>query len=75
MEEIFNHEFSENKLKNAQEFLRDWDLGTDTNNLHAAFGVCILSPEWLAEITRKLRPDPIEVFIIALMNLKKTLGH
>ena len=74
MEEIFNHEFSENKLKNAQEFLRDWDLGTDTNNLHAAFGVCILSPEWLAEITRKPRPDPIEIFINCIEEFEKNFG-
>ena len=46
----------------AQDFLSDWDLGTDSNNQHAAFGVCILSPEWLAEITRELEPDAIQIF-------------
>ena len=74
MKEIFNHEFSENKLKNAQEFLRDWDLGTDSDNLHAAFGVCILSPEWLAEITRKPRPDPIDIFINCVDEFEKNFG-
>jgi penicillin amidase/acyl-homoserine-lactone acylase len=30
--------------------------------MHAAFGVCIVSPEWLAEIKREPQPDPIEIF-------------
>ena len=49
LKKIFNADFSENKkLRDAQKFLQDWDLGTDYENNHAAFGVCILSPEWLA---------------------------
>ena len=51
MEKIFNTDFSENKkLQEAQKFLKEWDLGTGFENEYAAFGVCILSPEWLAEI-------------------------
>ena len=42
MKKIFNADFSENKkLRDAQKFLQDWDLGTDYENNHAAFGVCI----------------------------------
>ena len=63
MKKIFNADFSENKkLRDAQKFLQDWDLGTDYENNHAAFGVCILSPEWLAEIKREPQPDAIEIF-------------
>ena len=63
MKKIFNADFSENKkLRNAQKFLQDWDLGTDYENNHAAFGVCILSPEWLAEIKREPQPDAIKIF-------------
>ena len=63
MKKIFNADFSENeKLHNAQNFLKEWNLGTDFENEHAAFGVCILSPEWLAEIKREPQPDPIKIF-------------
>ena len=63
MKEIFEYDFSNNeRFKKAQEFLKDWDLGTNSENMHAAFGVCILSPEWLAEIQREQRPDPIQIF-------------
>lgn len=63
MKKIFNADFSENKkLRDAQKFLQDWDLGTDYENNHAAFGVCILSPEWLAEIKREPQPDAIKIF-------------
>jgi penicillin amidase/acyl-homoserine-lactone acylase len=64
MKKIFNADFSENeKLQDAQRFLKEWNLGTDFENEHAAFGVCILSPEWLAEIKREPQPDPIKIFI------------
>ena len=74
MSEIFNHKFSDTKLINAQEFLTEWDLGTDSNNLHAAFGVCILSPEWLAEITREPQPDPILTFTNCVDEFYKNFG-
>ena len=74
MSEIFNHKFSDKKLINAQEFLAEWDLGTDSNNLHAAFGVCILSPEWLAEITREPQPDPILTFTNCVDEFYKNFG-
>ena len=74
MSEIFNHKFSDTKLINAQEFLTEWNLGTDSNNLHAAFGVCILSPEWLAEITREPQPDPILTFTNCVDEFYKNFG-
>ena len=74
MSEIFNHKFFDKKLINAQEFLTEWDLGTDSNNLHAAFGVCILSPEWLAEITREPQPDPILTFTNCVDEFYKNFG-
>ena len=74
MSEIFNHKFSDKKLINAQEFLAEWDLGTDSNNLQAAFGVCILSPEWLAEITREPQPDPILTFTNCVDEFYKNFG-
>ena len=74
MSEIFNHKFFDKKLINAQEFLAEWDLGTDSNNLQAAFGVCILSPEWLAEITREPQPDPILTFTNCVDEFYKNFG-
>ena len=63
LERIFNHDYSNTKkLFEAQSFLKEWDLATDKDNMHAAFGVCILSPEWLAEIKRKPEPDPLKTF-------------
>jgi len=63
LKKILDYDFKgDQKLIDAQDFLSDWDLGTDSNNQHAAFGVCILSPEWLAEITRELEPDAIQIF-------------
>tara|TARA_S200000501_G_scaffold87629_1_gene80648 strand:- start:390 stop:1070 length:681 start_codon:yes stop_codon:yes gene_type:complete len=63
LKKILDYDFKgDQRLIDAQDFLSDWDLGTDSNNQHAAFGVCILSPEWLAEITRELEPDAIQIF-------------
>ena len=63
MEKIFEHDFSDNdRHLKAKDFLKSWDLGTNSENKHAAFGVCILSPEWLAEIQREPAPDPIKIF-------------
>ena len=63
LKEIFDHDYSsQKKFVEAQKFLQNWDLATDKNNFNAAFGVCILSPEWLAEIKRESQPDPLEIF-------------
>ena len=63
LQKIFNYDFKDDiRLNSAQNFLKNWNLGTDFENLHAAFGVCIVSPEWLAEIKREPQPDPIKIF-------------
>ena len=63
LQKIFEFDFKDDvRLKTAQKFLRNWNLGTDSENLQAAFGVCVLGPEWLAEIKREPQPDPIKIF-------------
>ena len=63
LERIFDYDFSENKkYVSAQNFLMNWDLSTSYESDHAAFGVCILAPEWLAEIKKEIQPDPIKAF-------------
>jgi penicillin amidase/acyl-homoserine-lactone acylase len=75
MKKIFNTDFSENKnLQEAQKLLKEWDLGTDFENEYAAFGVCILSPEWLAEIKREAQPDPLEVFTDCVDEMNQNFG-
>ena len=64
LEKIFNYDFTgDPTLFEAQRFLSNWNLGTEFDNTHSAFGVCILSPEWLAEIKWEPQPDAIEIFI------------
>ena len=63
LQKIFKFDFKDDvRLKTAQKFLQNWNLGTDSENLQAAFGVCVLGPEWLAEIKREPQPDPIKIF-------------
>jgi len=62
LQKIFSYDFSEDRLIAAQNFLKNWNLGTDNENMHAAFGVCIVAPEWLAEIKKESQPDPIKIF-------------
>ena len=62
LQKIFSYDFSEDRLIDAQNFLKNWNLGTDNENMHAAFGVCIVAPEWLAEIKKESQPDPIKIF-------------
>ena len=62
LQKIFSYDFTEDRLIAAQNFLKNWNLGTDNENMHAAFGVCIVAPEWLAEIKKELQPDPIKIF-------------
>jgi len=76
LERIFNHDYSGNeKLVEAKSFLKEWNLGTDKDNMHAAFGVCILSPEWLAEIKRKPEPDPLKTFEDCVEEFYKNFGR
>ena len=62
LQKIFSYNFSEDRLITAQNFLKNWNLGTDNENMHAAFGVCVVAPEWLAEIKKESQPDPIKIF-------------
>ena len=62
LQKIFSYNFIEDRLIAAQNFLKNWNLGTDNENMHAAFGVCIVAPEWLAEIKKESQPDPIKIF-------------
>jgi penicillin amidase/acyl-homoserine-lactone acylase len=62
LQKIFSYDFSEDRLIAAQNFIKNWNLGTDNENMHAAFGVCIVAPEWLAEIKKESQPDPIKIF-------------
>ena len=62
LQKIFSYNFSEDRLITAQNFLKNWNLGTDSENMHAAFGVCVVAPEWLAEIKKESQPDPIKIF-------------
>ena len=63
LQKIFEFDFKDDvRLETAQKFLQNWNLGTDSENLQAAFGVCVLGPEWLAEIKREPQPDPIKIF-------------
>jgi len=63
LQKIFEFDFKDDvRLETAQKFLQNWNLGTDSENLQAAFGVCVLGPEWLAEIKREPTPDPIKIF-------------
>jgi penicillin amidase/acyl-homoserine-lactone acylase len=63
LQKIFKFDFKDDvRLETAHKFLQNWNLGTDSENLQAAFGVCVLGPEWLAEIKREPQPDPIKIF-------------
>ena len=62
LQKIFSYNFIEDRLITAQNFLKNWNLGTDSENMHAAFGVCVVAPEWLAEIKKESQPDPIKIF-------------
>ena len=76
LERIFNHDYSASKrLNEAKSFLEEWNLGTDKDNMHAAFGVCILSPEWLAEIKRKPEPNPLKTFEDCVEEFYKNFGR
>ena len=43
LQKIFQFDFKDDvRLETAQKFLQNWNLGTDSENLQAAFGVCIV---------------------------------
>ena len=76
LQKIFDFDFKDDvRLVMAQNFIQDWDLATDSENLHAAFGICILSPEWLAEIKQESQPDPIKIFKDCINEFEKNFNR
>ena len=75
LQKIFSYDFTEDRLIAAQSFLKNWDLGTDNENIHAAFGVCIVAPEWLAEIKKESQPDPIKIFKDCVNEFEKNFNQ
>ena len=75
LEQIFEINFEEKDLIDAQRILKDWDLKTDFNNRSAALGVCTISPEWLAEQGQR-SPPPVEtVFRECVDQMNKIYGR
>lgn len=75
LEQIFEINFEEKDLIDAQRIVKDWDLKTDFNNRSAALGVCTISPEWLAE-QRQRSPPPVEtVFRECVEQINKIYGR
>ena len=75
LQKIFSYNFTEDRLIAAQNFLKNWNLGTDNENMHAAFGVCIVAPEWLAEIKKESQPDPIKIFKDCINEFEKNFNQ
>ena len=75
LQKIFSYNFTEDRLIAAQNFLKNWNLGTDNENIHAAFGVCIVAPEWLAEIKKESQPDPIKIFKDCVNEFEKNFNQ
>ena len=75
LQKIFSYNFTEDRLIAAQNFLKNWNLGTDNENMHAAFGVCIVAPEWLAEIKKESQPDPIKIFKDCVNEFEKNFNQ
>ena len=75
LQKIFSYDFTEDRLIAAQNFLKNWNLGTDNENMHAAFGVCIVAPEWLAEIKKESQPDPIKIFKDCVNEFEKNFNQ
>jgi acyl-homoserine-lactone acylase len=75
LQKIFSYNFTEDRLIAAQNFLKNWNLGTDNENMHAAFGVCIVAPEWLAEIKKESQPDSIKIFKDCVNEFEKNFNQ
>ena len=73
LSQIFEINFQEKQLKDAQKLLENWNLKTDFNNRTAALGVCVISPEWLAEQNQRTPPSPKEIFKSCVDRI--TLSH
>ena len=75
LEQIFEINFEEKDLIDAQRILKDWDLKTDFNNRSAALGVCTISPEWLAEQGQRFPPPVVTVFRECVDQMNKIYGR
>ena len=75
LEQIFEINFEEKDLIDAQRILKDWDLKTDFNNRSAALGVCTISPEWLAEQGQRSPPPAETVFRECVEQINKIYGR
>ena len=75
LEQIFEINFEEKDLIDAQRILKDWDLKTDFNNRSAALGVCTISPEWLAEQGQRSPPSVETVFRECVDQMNKIYGR
>jgi len=60
--EIFEKNFDNENLKKGKTILENWDLKTNFDNKSATLGVCVLSPEWLAEQAGEVPPESEESF-------------
>ena len=67
--------FKEEQLIKAQKILKDWDLSTNFDNRSAALGVCLISPEWLAEQAQRLPPPVETVFRDCVDQIYKIYGR
>ena len=73
--EILETDFNDNELKEAQNILKQWDLKTNLNNRSAALGVCLLSEEWLAFMSRTDPSDAKSIFIDCTNRIKNSFGR
>ena len=62
-------------MKEAQNILKQWDLKTNLNNRSAALGVCLLSEEWLAFMSRTDPSDAKSIFIDCTKRIKNSFGR
>ena len=72
---ILEYNFVNDNLINAQNLLKNWNLQTDFGNRSATLGVCVISPEWLAEQRQSPPPNPIKVFEDCVKKITKTYGR
>ena len=72
--EIFGLNFENENLKKGQTILKNWDLKTDFDNESATLGVCVLSPEWLAEQAAETPPESEESFKTCVEDTLKNYG-
>ena len=69
IQSIFDIKFNKERLIKAQKLLKNWNLSTDFNNRGAALGVCVLSPEWLAEQEFRKPPSAVIIFKECVKNI------